>query len=408
MDIDIVCNPNNLYNAFYKSRASVYWKESVQRYEMNLLLNILKTQESVLDRTYKPKKLSEFELHERGRVRQIKAHHISDRVLQRSLNDNVLVPRVRKKLIYDNGASLVGKGVGFARKRFELHLRKAYKKHTGCYIILLDFSKYFDNIRHDIMLNLLKDFVDDSVLKFLEKVFKEFEIDVSYMTDEEFDNCLNVLFNATEYSHLNSEKCGERFMKKSLGIGNHTSQICGVLYPNRLDNFIKIVKGIKYYGRYMDDTYIMVESKEKALELYEEIKIICKDLGIFLNEKKTRIRKLTNWNTFLKVNYKILESGRLIRKIANSNIRRWRRKIKTYRKLLDKGIMTFEGVLNSFKSTYGTYKKYDSGYKLLRVKNYFKELFAKELKDYGKSAKARRFVISPYKSCFGDWGLESS
>lgn len=408
MDLEIVCDPNNLYDAFYKSRASVYWKESVQRYEMNLLLNILDTEETVLEGTYKPKPLTEFELHERGRVRQIKAHHISDRVLQRSLNDSVLVPRVRKKLIYDNGASLTKKGVSFARRRFELHLRKAHKEYANGYILFLDFSKYFDNIRHDIMLKLLKDFVDESVFKFLENVFKEFEIDVSYMTEEEFENCLNVVFNALDYAHLDVEKCGEKFMKKSLGIGNHTSQICGVLYPNRLDSYVKIVKGVKYYGRYMDDTYIILESKEKALELYKEIKVICKDLGVFLNEKKTRLRKLTDWNTFLKVNYKMLENGRLIRKVANSNFRRWRRKLRVYKRLVGKGQVPFEMVLNSFKSTCGTYKKYDSGYKLLRIKKYFKELFSKELEDYGKNAKTRRLVISPYKSCFGNWGLESS
>lgn len=43
-------------------------------------------------------------------TRNIKSLHISDRVVLHSCCNNVLVPRVRPKLIYDNGASLEGNG----------------------------------------------------------------------------------------------------------------------------------------------------------------------------------------------------------------------------------------------------------------------------------------------------------
>ena len=49
-------------------------------------------------------------------------------------------------LIYDNGASLKDKGLDFARRRFEIHLRNAYKEYGGkAYILLMDFTKYYDN-----------------------------------------------------------------------------------------------------------------------------------------------------------------------------------------------------------------------------------------------------------------------
>lgn len=101
-NLENICNANNLYKAFGEAKKEVDWKESVQRYEINILSNISKTQDAIRNQMYKTKPMVEFELHERGRVRCIKSQHISDRVVQRSLNDNVLIPRIRKYLIYDN------------------------------------------------------------------------------------------------------------------------------------------------------------------------------------------------------------------------------------------------------------------------------------------------------------------
>ena len=49
---------------------------------------------------------------------------------------------------------------------------------------------------------------------------------------------------------------------RGLGIGSQVSQICGLFYPSRIDNYCKIVKSLKYYGRYMDDIYIIHPDKK--------------------------------------------------------------------------------------------------------------------------------------------------
>lgn len=66
-------------------------------------------------------------------------------------------------------------------------------------------------------------------------------------------------------------------MHKSLGIGSQISQISGIYYPSKMDNYCKIVKGIKFYGRYMDDTYIIGNSKEELKSLLDDIDKICKN-----------------------------------------------------------------------------------------------------------------------------------
>ena len=46
-------------------------------------------------------------------------------------------------------------------------------------------------------------------------------------------------------------------MSKSIDIGDQLSQVIGICYPHSIDNYIKYVRGQKFYGRYMDDWYIM-------------------------------------------------------------------------------------------------------------------------------------------------------
>lgn len=385
MSMKDVYNANSLYNGYLKAKEGVEWKESTQRYEANLLLNILNTQKALKSKTYKARPMSEFTLYERGHTRRIKAQHISDRVVQRAFNDNVLIPRVRDKLIYDNGASLKGKGLAFSRRRFEQHFRNAYRKYgEGAYILLMDFKKYYDNVRHDKSFEIFEQILESDEMEFLKLSFEDFKVDVSYMTDEEYNTCINKLFNALDHANIPKElKTGRRYMAKSLGIGNQSAQITGVFYPNEIDHYCKTVRGVKYYGRYMDDTYIIMQDKESLKELYGEIKAMCDELGIFINEDKTHIRKITGWVPWLKINYRLKLTGGLIRKVSSSTFRRERRKLKKFRKLYEQGRMSLEHIRQCYQSWRGTYRKYDSGARLKKMDDYFKTLFGKDDK-HGK------------------------
>lgn len=385
MSMKEMYNANSLWDGYLKARKDVGWKESVQKYEANLLLNICKTRKSLIDGTYTQKPMTEFKLCERGHVRHIKAQHVSDRVVQRSFNDNVLIPKTRPRLIYDNGASLKNKGLDFGRRRFEIHLRKAVRKHgTDAYILTMDFTKYYDNIRHNKVLEMYQSILESDEHEFLKKILRDFQIDVSYMNDTEHANCMNAVFNAIEYAKIpESLKTRQKYMEKSLGIGNQSSQIVGIYYPHSIDNYCKTVLGIKFYGRYMDDTYIIMSNKEELLRVYADIQAMCSKLGININKKKTRIRKLTGWITWLKINYKVKPSGGLIRKVHSSTFRRERRKIKQLHRLYLHGRITYCHALGCYKSWRGTYTKYDSGTKLKKLDGYFKNLF-KEGKKSGR------------------------
>ena len=73
-------------------------------------------------------------------------------------------------------------------------------------------------------------------------------------------------------------------------------------------------------------------------------------LGLKFNEKKTRITKMTKGITFMKIKYIVTPSGKLIKKLTRAGITRMRRKMKKFRRLVDKGLMTLDDVYNSVQS----------------------------------------------------------
>ena len=378
-DMESIYDANALLNAFRESKKGTSWKESVQRYEMNLLRNINQTQKEIANGTYEQKDFYEFPLNERGKTRHIKSMHISDRVVQRSVCDNVLVPELERYLIYDNGASMKGRGIHFARKRLSTHLHKYFRKNGSNegYILLLDFTKFFDNICHEPLVKEMRSKIgNDETMNFVAKLIDTFRIDVSYMTDEEYAGCLKTIYNALEYAEIDKSKLtGEKYMKKSVGIGSQISQISGVFYPTRIDTYCKVVKSLKYYGRYMDDIYIIHRDKEYLKELLTQIQKMCDELGLFINPKKTQIIKLSKGFTFLKIKYILTDTGKVVERISRDGITRMRRKLKKLRKKLDAGEVAFEDIRCAYASWRGDKKHYDSYTTLKNMDKLFNELF---------------------------------
>lgn len=156
---------DNLIKGYQRVVKVSGWKEATQRFGLNLMQEIFLLQDELRNGTYRQSKGARFILNEQGRLRLIKALSVRDAVAQHSLCDNVLIPILSKYLIHDNGASLKGKGISFTRRRFEQHLRWHYARYgTEGYVLKIDFRKYFDNIRHDVLMSALKKKVNDEIV----------------------------------------------------------------------------------------------------------------------------------------------------------------------------------------------------------------------------------------------------
>lgn len=364
---------NALFEAYKRAKKGSDWKPQVQRFEMTYLLELSRIQRELKEMTYEFLPSTQFVLNERGKTRVIRGEQIQDRIVKHTLCDEVLNPAVKNFLIYDNGASLVGKGIAFTRKRLLTHLRRYYAQHhsNDGYILLIDFSKYYDNIRHDILMELIKKYVtDEHSLWLLQKTVDRSKVDVSYMSDEEYENCLDILFNSLLYQEIDQRLLtGEKFMGRHLNIGDQVAQTAGIAYPIPIDNFVKIVKSVKFYGRYMDDSYAIHESKEFLEELLKGIVEIAGNLGITVNLKKTRICKLSDHWRFLQIQYSLTDTGRVIQKINPKRLTAMRRKMK---KLAPK--LTEKEFTDFFRSWFKNHYKIMSRYQRNNIETLFNQL----------------------------------
>lgn len=173
---------------------------------------------------------------------------------------------------------------------------------------------------------------------------------------------------------------GEKMLRKGVDIGSQPSQNIGIVYPYRLDNYAKIVKAVKGYGRYTDDSYAIARTREELLELLDGLEKEAKEYGLIINRKKTRVVKLSSEFRHLQVCYSLTETGRVIRKISPKNITRERRKLKAYKRLLDSGRIDYATVENAFKSWLGSHWKYMSHDQVYNMSSLYYELFGRRPK----------------------------
>ncbi len=306
---------------------------------------------------------TKFVIRERGKKRNITTNIMVDKTVNHLLCDEILSPAISPFLIYDNGASQKNKGVAFSRKRLEAHLHKYYREHKSNdgYILLMDFSGYYSSVSYkkclQVMNNLLRN-----------------------VNNEERAMTMWILQNLFQVFSIESNK------DRGINIGSQPSQNIGIAYPSRIDNYIKIVKGCKYYGRYTDDSYIIHESKEFLTEVLDGVLKIADKLELIINPKKTHIAKLSQTFKFLQLKYSLTETGRIIRRINPKAITRQRRKLKAYKRLLDNNRLTYKEIENIFKGWMASNYKNMSQQQITNMSQLYYDLFKEvpKWKNHGK------------------------
>ena len=308
---------------------------------MNLLMNSIQSSKKLMAGKEVRQGFIEFDIHERGKARHIKAMHVKERVIQRSLCDKALVPVLRRSLIYDNGASLSGKGIHFTLFRLRDMLRKYVREYgSDGYVLLVDFSGYFDNIQHEpIKKMLIKNFQDTRIRWLAWQFVKAFG---SY----------------------------------SLGIGSQVSQIFAVSYPNRVDHRIHEWHRMGLSARYMDDTYVIGDDRKKLEAVLKDCKVMWDALGIKLNPRKTQIIPIKRFS-FMHVRFRITKTGKILMLPNKKSFTRMRRKLRTFAGLLKAGTMTFEQVNTCYQSWYGYQSHFDAHRALRNMDKYFYSLFGR-------------------------------
>lgn len=318
----------------------VGWKSSVQNYIINSIIKPYSDFVNMRNREL-PKPVSDRDIviYERGKARIITPIHVKDRVIQKVICDYALVPILSKKLIYDNGASLEGKGVLFTRNRIYHHLRNAIKEFgTDFYVLSFDFKNFFNSVPHRTCREMLTRYIyDQEIIDItMDMIKSHHKVKIMKIADKaERQMMLNKLEN--------DELCG-------ICLGSQVSQIMALVIVNDIDHYIKDVKKCKYYCRYMDDGNIFLKTKEELQELFEGMKEISDRLGLQFNETKTHITKISKGFTFLKIKYSVTNTGKIVRILTRKGTVRMRRKLKKFKPKVDSGELTLDNVYDSMQS----------------------------------------------------------
>lgn len=319
-DFEKVIDFQNMYRAFRKAKCGKGYKKSSARFDLAALdgVNTLITQ--LRSKTYRVSGYSEFKVYE-PKERLIQTSSFKDKVIQHSLCDNVIMPRLKQVFLLDNCAGQKDKGTLFGLDRLSEQMQQFYDRYgmAGC-ILKCDITKFFYSISHD----QLKDIV---------RYHFGYDPDVCWLCE--------LFIDSTE---------GE-----GIPLGNQINQGFALLYLDGMDKLIKYELGIEYYGRYMDDFYLIHPSKEYLKYCLQVITAYLETLDLSLNGK-TQIFPFKNGVSYLGFHTYITSGGKVIRRLKNQNKRNAQKKFMRMAKLVVDGKIPPE----KFKASYGAWKNHIS------------------------------------------------
>lgn len=115
-----------------------------------------------------------------------------------------------------------------------------------------------------------------------------------------------------------------------------------------IDHYIQEARGFRYYGRYMDDFYIIARTKEELQALLKDIQEWMDGLCLELNEK-TGIFPLKNGIDFLGFHTYLTESGKVVQKLRREKVEDIRARVKYWRTAYPAGEITKAEIIKKFK-----------------------------------------------------------
>ena len=230
----------NLHEAYYKARKGKRSKASVAGFEYNQEEELIKLQEELSAKQWRPGSYTNFYIHE-PKKRLISAAPFRDRVVHHALC-NILEPDWERRFIYDTYANRKYKGTHRAIMRAN-EFSKKYK-----YVLQCDFEQFFPSIDHAILQGITaKHLQDENLLEIVDLILhsgigaQTESYQMKYFAGDD-------LFSVTR--------------PRGLPIGNLTSQFWGNVYLCSFDHFVKRELRAEGYIRYVDDFLLFANDKE--------------------------------------------------------------------------------------------------------------------------------------------------
>ncbi len=286
-----IAEPDNLRLAFSKAVKGKQDRPEVMQFRANFESNIMALRQEILDQRVNLGDYRFFHVHD-PKKRLICAACFRERVLHHAIM-NVCEQTLDAYAVFDSYACRKGKGGRKAISRAEMFLGRFP------WYLKLDIAKYFNSIDHEILMRQLeRRFKDRDLLALFQRILN------TYSTQP----------------------------GKGVPIGNLISQHMANFYLGCFDHWIKEIRRIRGYVRYMDD-FVLWGAEKKALkeELRRIERWLKENLDLKLN-RKIQLNRCARGMPFL--GYRVYPGSV---RLATASRKRFVRKFRKYENAFLKG-----------------------------------------------------------------------
>ena len=256
-------------------------------------------------------------------------------------------------MIYNNGASVEGKGLAFSRKRLVKELTDHRRKYgMGGTMIETDGKGFFPNASHQVIFAYhAKYILDDGLREFGDAVVKTVP------------------------------------RPRGVPLGVEPSQVEAIHLPSLMDQTMKCQLGLHAYGHYMDDFSMVVPPGMNQRHVLSVLRQQADKCEIILNIGKTKVIPFGHNFTFCKGRYHFTKSGQIVIKENRNTVRRDRHKIRAFRRMIDNGEMGYMNLWDSMNGMLAYLEQFDAHNKALHLRRVFYALFGFSCEDINEFRK---------------------
>ena len=340
-------------------KANTKNKRKIYKFEEYYTANITNVFHLLNDEKYKVNEYNIFLIKD-PKYRIIMSQKMNDKIINHVMAD-ILIKVLDSSLIDTNVATRKNKGTHYGIKYLKKYLNNL--KSSTIYALKFDISKYFYNIDHKVLKNMLRKKIKDK--EYLNILFKIIDSTNSNVNDR----ITKIKKNEIEFLRMtNLHDKNKRIEEvkriplyhygKGLPIGNMTSQIMAVFYLNELDHYIKEKLHVKCYIRYMDDGVLLSNDKEYLKYCLDKIEKMVNKYKLQLNDKTRIINVSKEGLDFLGFRFYIWHN-KVVMKVRKDTKKRFKRKLKLIK----------EGKINNADNVIASYKghlKWGNCYNLLK------------------------------------------
>jgi RNA-directed DNA polymerase len=230
-----ICSIENLMLADSIARKGKVTRPGVLRHDQNREQNIQDLHLALINKTYKTSDYTTFRIFEPKERIIFRLPYYPDRIVHHAVM-NILEQIFVATFTADTYSCIKKRGIHAAATA----VKAALSDQAGTrYCLKLDIKKFYPNVDHEILKQLLRRKIKDK--------------DLLWLLDGIIDSA------------------------EGLPIGNYLSQYFANFYLTYFDHWMKEVMGVKYYFRYADDLVILSDNKVYLHKLLSDIRTYLAD-----------------------------------------------------------------------------------------------------------------------------------